>query len=178
MHPMIKRSTLSIAAAIALSSLATAGAKAQCSEPGLKYAGIVDVEGSFNNNGNARREILLPKGAVKLDPTYHQASLQSHGGGSDSYSTLTAAQIPPGICIVATGSEGHIEKGWAVHTPELYIATDDGERVTQRGFRITLYCTVGSGAPDATVGGCNAKVAVYYKLAPDIKHASHHTSSR
>jgi hypothetical protein len=180
MNPFVKhpRAALAAATLLAISTLGTVSAKAQCSDPGLKYAGIVDVEGAFNNNGNARRDVLLPKGAVKLDPTYHQASLTSHGGGSDANSSLTAAGIPAGICIVATGTEGHSEKGWAVHSPELFVATDDGEFVTQRGFRITMYCTVGSGPQDMSVGGCNAKVAVYYKLAPTPKPVRHHSAKR
>lgn len=145
-----------------ISAVAITDANAQCSDPGLKHAGTLYIDGSFNNNGNGTKEVLLPKGVVKLDDSFHQTSLKAFGGGSDARSPLQPSQIPAGICIVATGAEDH-EKGWAVHSPSLHVVSDDGERVTQRGFSMTLYCTVGSGEIDRTVGGCNAKVEVYYK---------------
>jgi hypothetical protein len=33
--------------------------------------------------------------------------------------------------------------------------------ITQRGFRITLYCTTGSGDADQGDGGCNAKAQIF-----------------
>lgn len=149
-------------------------AQGQCSDPGLKHAGTLYVDGSFGNNGNRTQEVLLPPGAVNLDTTFHQPSLKAFGGGSDARSPLQASQIPAGICIVATGTEDH-EKGWAVHSPSLHVAADDGERVTQRAFSMALYCTVGSGEVDRTVGGCNAKVEVYYKLKPKPTTAKKHS---
>ena len=35
--------------------------------------------------------------------------------------------------------------------------------ISQYKFGIRLYCTTGSGEVDRTTGGCNAKMAVYYK---------------
>jgi hypothetical protein len=152
-----------VAVLVSLSTLFVSSARAQCSDPGLKFAGELGVEGSFNNNGNRTQEVSLPVGAVNIDTTFHQTSLKAFGGGSDARSPLQASQIPAGICIVATGTEDH-EKGWAVHSPYFHVVADDGVRVTQRAFGMTLYCTVGSNELDRTVGGCNAKVQVYYKL--------------
>jgi hypothetical protein len=165
MNPIKKHpfAGLAVATVLVLSTAGVGRANAQCSDPGLKHAGTLYVAGSFNSNGNARPEILLPRGEVRLDQTFHQTAVRKEGGGSDSHSQLQVSQIPPGICIVASGTEFAIEKGWAVHSPALRVTDDDGERVLQRGFSMTLYCTVGSGIQDMGVGGCNAKVDVFYK---------------
>ncbi len=146
----------------ALLFVGTTRASAQCSDPGLKLAGEMSVEGTFNKNANATKEVLLPEGIVEFDQTFHQTTLKASGGGSDARSTLQPSDIPAGICIVASGNEEN-EKGWAVHSPSLRVATDDVTRVTRRSFIMTLYCTVGSNELDRLVGPCAVKVRVYYK---------------
>jgi|HubBroStandDraft_1064217.scaffolds.fasta_scaffold13867_2 hypothetical protein len=147
---------------LALLILVTARASAQCSDPGLQLAGEMSVQGSFNKNANATQEVLLPEGVVELDASWHQSTLKAYGGGSDARSPLRPSDVPAGICIVASGNEEN-EKGWAVHSPSLHVAADDGTRVTRRAFSMTLYCTVGSNELDRLVGPCAVKVRVYYK---------------
>jgi hypothetical protein len=130
-----------------LLALAAPSATAQCSDPGLKLGGHIEVEGSFGHNGTATKDTILPPDAIALDTSFHQASLKAYGGGSAASSPLQSSQIPAGICIVTSGTEDH-EKGWAISEPVLFVASDDGERVTRRGFRMYLYCTVGSNELD------------------------------
>jgi hypothetical protein len=178
MNPIKKHpySGIAVTSLLALSIFGIANAKAQCSDPGLKVAGTMYVDGSFNHNGNARPEVLLPRGVVKLDQTFHQTSLKAFGGGSDARSPLKPSDIPAGICIVATGTEWGREKGWAVHSPSLRVTDDDGEHVTQRGYSMNLYCTVGSDIRDMGDGGCNAKITVMYKPMPIVPERKQHSS--
>jgi hypothetical protein len=142
--------------------LAPGLAQSQC-PGGLNYAGQLGVEGSFNNNGTGSHSLNLPPNA-HIDRSYQQTgALKAYGGGSDARSPLQVSQVPPGIYIHATGTEDH-NKGWSVANPKLdAISFDSEERVTQWTFSMGLYCTVGSGEIDRTVGGCNVKVDVCYK---------------
>jgi len=132
--------------------------RAQC-PANAQYIGELNGEGSFNNNLNSTPNVVFPAN-IKLDPNYKQTTLKAFGGGSDSRSTMQASEVPAGICIAPHGTEDH-DKGWAVHSPSFQPATWDGYTIKQFKFALTLYCTTGSGAVDATTGGCNVKVPVY-----------------
>lgn len=140
---------------------------AQCG--GLAYAGEAHGEGSFGSNLYGFGEVVLPS-SIKLDTSYHQTSIGAVANGkSDARSRLVASEVPAGVCIVPSG-DNNANHGWAVGDgPEpriqLIPAAWDMKTNTilQYKFGIRLYCTTGSGEFDRTTGGCNAKVAVYYK---------------
>jgi hypothetical protein len=140
---------------------------AQCE--GMKYAGEAHGEGSFGSNLYGFGEVLLPLNA-KLDASYHQTTIVAVANGkSSATSRLVASEVPAGICIVPSG-DNTANHGWAVGDGaepriQLIPATWDTKTntISQYKFGIRLYCTTGSGELDRTTGGCNAKVAVYYK---------------
>src|SRR5215475_7114658 len=107
------RLRLSAYISVVLLALGTPSAIAQCTDPGLKKGGYLDIEGRYGTNGTGKMETLLPRDAINLDTSFHQPSLKQYGGGSDTKSPLQPSQIPAGICIVASGTEDH-NKGWAV----------------------------------------------------------------
>ena len=140
---------------------------AQCN--GLTYAGEAHGEGAFGSNLYGFGEVLLPPN-IKLDTSYHQTTIGAVANGkSDARSRLVASEVPAGICIVPSG-DNNANHGWAVGDGaepriQLIPAAWDMQTntITRYKFGIRLYCTTGSGELDRTTGGCNAKVAVYYK---------------
>jgi hypothetical protein len=140
---------------------------AQCE--GLQHAGEAHGEGSFGSNLYGFGEVVLPPN-IKLDTSYHQTTISAVANGkSSALSHLVASEVPAGICIVPTG-DNNANHGWAVGDGadpriQLIPAAWDVKTntITQYKFGIRLYCTTGSSEFDRTTGGCNAKVAVYYK---------------
>jgi len=140
---------------------------AQCD--GLQYAGEAHGEGSFGSNLYGFGEVILPSN-IKLDTSYHQTAIGAVANGkSAARSRLVASEVPAGICIVPTG-DNTANHGWAVGDgaePRIQLIPASWDMktntITQYKFGIRLYCTTGSGELDRTTGGCNAKVAVYYK---------------
>lgn len=140
---------------------------AQCD--GLRHAGDAYGTGSYQSDLKAFREVLLAPN-VKLDTSYHQPKIDAVANGkSEARSRLVASEVPAGICIVPSGDET-ANHGWAVgdgYEPRIQLLPavwdSNTNTISQYKFGIRLYCTTGSGALDATTGGCNAKVAVYYK---------------
>jgi hypothetical protein len=162
--------------ALAVFVCSAPASKAQCD--GLKFAGYAYGEGHFNSNLYGYGEVLLPPN-TKLDKTFHQTTISAVANGkSDARSRLVPSDVPAGICIVPTG-DNSANHGWAIGDgiePRIKLEPanwDDNNVITQFKFGIRLYCTTGSGIGDMTTGGCNAKVAVYYKpLTTTAKNVS------
>lgn len=163
----MRRCVMAVATVLAVVACFPHVSFGQCE--GLAHAGQLGGEGSYNSNLVGYGEVLLPPN-VKLDTSFHQAKLGAVANGkSSAYSHLVVSQVPAGICIVPSG-DNSANHGWAVgdgSSPviELVPAVWDASKntISQYKFRIRLYCTTGSGLPDATTGGCNAKVDVFYK---------------
>jgi hypothetical protein len=89
--------------------------------------------------------VKFPRNTV-LDKTYVQ-----HGGkwnGGSASAVMTDADVPNGLMIIASGSEGG-SKGWSVHKPVLRVLDEDDEgKIVQRGYEMKLYCHTGSGEAD------------------------------
>lgn len=166
--PQIPRCLLALIA-LGISACFAEVSSAQCD--GLQHAGQVYGEGSFNSNFYGFKEVLLPRD-VKLDTTYHQPSISAVANGkSDARSRLVASEVPAGICIVPSG-DNSANHGWSVGDgaePRIHLIPavwdTNTNTISQYKFGIRMYCTTGSGALDATTGGCNVKVDVYYKAA-------------
>jgi len=141
--------------------------RAQCG--GLTFAGYAYGDGHFGSNLYGFGEVLLPPN-IKLDGSYHQTTIGAVANGkSDARSRLVPSDVPAGICIEPSG-DNSADHGWAVGDgiePRIQLLPArwdiNTNLVTQYKFGIRLYCTTGSGLPAMTTGGCNAKVAVYYK---------------
>lgn len=135
---------LGVTAAVLVVSTASAQPKG-CPD-GFDYVGeAYATDEKVNGEAKVQAKPVLVKFErnVVLDKTYVQ-----HGGrwnGGSASAVMTDADVPNGLMIIASGSEGG-EKGWAVHKPKLEVLeeSDDG-RIIQRGYEMKLYCHTGSG---------------------------------
>jgi hypothetical protein len=132
----------------AASLIAMSSVYAQCP------SGFVDVGQAYatDNKDFAEAKVQAKPVLVKfppnvvLDKTYVQRGGKWNGGSAGA--VMTDADVPNGLMIIASGSEGGA-KGWSVHKPVMQVLqeSDDG-RIIQRGYEMKLYCHTGSGEQD------------------------------
>lgn len=134
-----------------------AEATPKCPE-GLEYVGS-----AYRDSSAVNKEAKVPPTSIlvalpknfPLDANYRQ-----NGGtwaGGDATSKMKDSDVPNGIHILTSGTEGG-EKGWSVDNIRRRIIEEDGERIIQRGYDIQLYCHSGSGLT-STIGhvSCNVR---------------------
>jgi len=98
--------------------------------------------------------VVFPKNFA-MDTSYRQ--IGGRWGGGSATSAMTDGDVPNGLHIVASGTEGGA-KGWSMAKPDLRVLEEKDDRIVQRGYEVKLYCHTGSGAAD-TLGhvSCNVK---------------------
>lgn len=164
------------AAIIGIVLITSAAAQDNKCPAGLKYVGRLHYETTAENT-HGTKTVAFPVG-IALDPNYQQSDLKC-SGGSDAGCDLTNADVPRGLHLAMSGSEGACpglvgeRKGWAVNRPiNLTALQVSGNTVEQFGFSANMSCTRGSNE----CGGCNADVKVCAKLlTPAVK--KHHRTT-
>jgi hypothetical protein len=132
---------------------------------GFTYAGRLYASSGSGQTDDVKEDhwILLPLNTV-LDATYDQPAEPFRNSGGGAQSTLTAADIPPGVYVECDGSDTH-GKRWAVLPPysglPILSATFNRD-YTVRQFQLTfgLYADTGSSLGN---GGANTIVDIWYK---------------
>jgi hypothetical protein len=151
-------------------SLSARGQDARCGEPGFQYLGQLSYSTNADSGSDTKTTALKP-GFIP-DAGYQQASIKAAGGGSGAVSDLSPEDIPKGFKLIMSGSESSC-KSWAVLRPlKLTVEELDGATVKQFGFSAKMYCTRGSTEACKTAGGCEAKVEICGRPAPEPKPAS------
>ncbi len=133
-------------------------AQAAC-PPGLTYVGQAYREASTVNKEAkvaAEEVTVVFVNNFPIDRNYRQKGGKWSGGSASA--VMTDGDVPNGLHIVASGTEGGA-KGWAIHKPEMVVLAEDDEgRIVQRAYKVRLYCHTGSGALDmAGHVSCNVK---------------------
>lgn len=134
---------------------------------GFTYIGEAYGEGNADGFNEAKHEsknvhiVKFPRNFI-LDNTYVQSG-GKWSGGYEANPVMTAADVPNGLHIIASGTEGG-HKGWAIHKPQFVLLERNKNTIVQFGYNIPLYCHTGSGEADK--GGavsCNVRAVVCAK---------------